>query len=252
MPRPGARTESGLVMTGGLPERGCCHSLRAMQPRGANPARPPSDLALCIQSLVHEGRPAISVQPSGVDDADALPLLQQLDGFTRDELALDLPAFSPNAALWAARLFHQLCRFVACRDIPEEQIRAACRVPFPGPRSPETDWSADLTLQHLPGLFQLARHLSNADPLVEHMKEIAADWPLSSVGLRGLGNLKLDSFAGHPGLRRLYADRIIATGDTSRTGDPRLDDLLRADLGVHRELAPALAATLFETAHDTR
>src|SRR6185503_2575435 len=57
---------------------------------------------------------------------------------------------------------------------------------LPRPRGAEADWSADLTLRHLPKLFQLARHLSNADPLLQQMKQIAAAWPLSSVGVAGL------------------------------------------------------------------
>jgi hypothetical protein len=63
----------------------------------------------------------------------------------------------------------------------------------------------------------------------------------------GVGNLELGSFIGHPALRRIYADRIIAAGDTSRLGDPRVDEVLRADLGMHRELAPAVASGLFKT-----
>jgi hypothetical protein len=107
------------------------------------------------------------------------------------------------------------------------------------------DWSVDLVLRHLPRLFQMARHLSNADPLVQQMKQIAAAWPLSSAGITGLENLQLDFFIAQPALRRLYADRVLASGDVSRLGDARLDDLLRADLGMHRELAPVVSATLF-------
>jgi hypothetical protein len=222
-----------------------------MQPKGDTPAVPVSDLAVCIQSVMNEGRAAVSMHSSGADDTDSLPVLEQLDEFARDELALELPAFSPATALWAARLFHQLCRFIVCRDIPQEQINVACSIACPEPRGPETDWSADLTLRHLPNLFQLARHLSNADPLLEQMKKIATEWPLSSVGIGGLEKLNLDSFVHHPALRRLYADRMIAAGDRSRLGDARVDDLLRADVGIHRDLAPSVAAALFETSHDT-
>lgn len=221
-----------------------------MQQREENQAQCYSDVALLVQSLTNNGRAAVSRRPSNMDDADAIPLLQQLDGLARDELALDLPVFSPDVALWAARLFCHLCRFVVCRDISEEQIKSACNAACPEPRGPETDWSADLILRHLPNLFRFARHLSNADPLVGEMKKIAANWPLSSVGIDGLENINLDPFIDHPGLRRLYADRVISSGDMSRFGDARVGDLLRADLGVHRELAPAIAVKLFETTHD--
>ena len=180
------------------------------------------------------------------------PLLPQIDAAAREELALDLPDFSPATANWAARLFYQLCQFVVCRDVGENIIAQVCQIPCPEPRSPATDWSADLLLRHLPRLFQLARHLSQGDPLLEYMRQVAAAWPLSSVGIAGLATFPIDSFIDHPALRRLYVDRIIASGDAARLGDERVDEPLRADLGLHRELAPAAcAAKLFGNGHDT-
>jgi hypothetical protein len=223
-----------------------------MQQREEHPEPSCSDVALLIRSLVNDGRAAVAPRPSDIDDADAMPLLRKLDGLAREELALELPVFSPDAALWAARLFCHLCRAVVCRDISERQIKAICNVPCPKRRGPETDWSVDLTLRHLPTLFRFARHLSNADPLVAEMNAIATNWPLSSVGIAGLEKFDIGPFIDHPGLRRLYADRIISAGDMSRLGDSRPGDVLRADLGIHRELAPGIAAKLFETTHDTR
>src|SRR6266568_644558 len=129
-----------------------------MQLRGENSRGSASNLALCVQSLVDEGRVAVSAHPSPIDDSDTVPLLEKLDECARNELALELPAFSASAALWGARLFHQLCRFVVCREIGEEQIKAACADQCPIARGPEIDWSVDLTLRHLPRLFELARH----------------------------------------------------------------------------------------------
>jgi hypothetical protein len=204
-----------------------------------------SELALFLKALVEEGR-AVVQSPARLGDApDAVDVLRQLDLIARAELALETPKFSEESATWAARLFYQLCQFTVCRDISAEQITAACSAPGPESRRPETDWSVDLTLRHLPKLFQLARHLSQADPLVQNMKQIAAAWPLSSVGIPGLENLPLESFVEHPALRRLYADRIAAAEDASRLNDPRVESLLRADLGIHHELAPALAAKLY-------
>ena len=235
-----------------MPDRRDFLNVFAMQIKGEDLGASASDLALCIQSLVNEGRPAISTNPSNIDDIDTLPLLAAMDASIREELSLDVPAFSPAAALWGARLFHQLCLFVVCRDIPEDQIKQTCEVACPEQRGPQTDWSVDLTLHHLPNLFQLARHLSNGDPLIAQMKQIAVTWPFSSVGIAGLENLRLDSFVNHPALRRVYGDRILAAGDASRLGEAVVNDLLRADLGFHRELSSTIAAKLFETIHDTR
>jgi hypothetical protein len=207
-----------------------------------------SGLALFLHSLANTGRAVVSPGPSNTDDSDAVPLLEQIDAAARAEYALELPAFSEAAALWAARLFHQLCRFVACREIGEAEIKATCAIQCPESRSPETDWSVDLTMRHLRQLFQMAKHLSNADPLLEQMNLVAVAWPLSSVGIPALEGLRLDTFLAHPALRRIYADRIIAVGDTSRLGDEQLNDFLHGDLGVHRNLAPDIAGKLFATA----
>ena len=204
------------------------------------------NLAGFLKLLAEEGRAVVAPVPfPDGGDVEALAVLRAVDELARNELALDAPPFSEGAALWAARLFHQLCLFTVCRDISAESIATACSTPCPVSRGPDVDWSVDLTLRHLPRLFQMARHLSNADPLVQQMKQIAAAWPLSSAGITGLENLPLDSFIAQPALRRLYADRVIASGDVSRLGDGRFDDLLRADLGMHRELAPVVSATLF-------
>jgi hypothetical protein len=127
-------------------------------------------------------------------------------------------------------------------------IEAACAIHCPAPRNPSTDWSVDLMFRHLPGIFQLARHLSNGDPLVQHLKRLGQAWPLSSVGMPDLTGLQLESFILHPGLARLYADRIADLNDTARLGDPRVDGLLRSDLGIHHQLAPQLADKLFTEA----
>jgi hypothetical protein len=209
-----------------------------------------SDLGDFLKSLAEEGRAVVSGRPLENHYENALAALVQVDEFARAELGLDTPPLSSEAALWAARLFYHLCQFTVCRDIGEEQIKAQCGIPCPVERGPAADWSADLTLRHLPKVFQFVRHLSSADPLVQELKLIAAVWPLSSVGIPGLENLRPDSFIGHPTLRRLYADRIIATGDVSRLGNVSVDDLLRADLGVHRDLAPTLAEKLFSN-HDS-
>jgi len=222
-----------------------------VQPNGGNSPDSPSALAACLQALVSDGRAAVSANPPGTNDDDALPILEQFDKDARAELGLELPVYSVNAALWGARMFHHLCRFLICRDIPAEIVTATAGVTCSEPRNPSTDWSVDLTLRHLPALHRLASHLSSGDPLVTLIHDLGATYPLSSVGIPELKPKSIDSFVGSHGLLRLYADRIIAANDLSRLGDPRLDDLIRADLGAFRDLAPAIASRLFQTANDT-
>jgi MoxR-vWA-beta-propeller ternary system domain bpX4 len=211
----------------------------------------PSSLVLFLRSLMAEGRPVVTPEPTVRLDSESVELIAEIYFRAQQELGLETPAFCKATAGWAAILLYKVCQFIACRDIGEDEISAAFAVPCPEPRGPETDWSADLFFRHLPAVCGFARRLSHSDPLNRHLKELAAHWPLSSVGIPELAELDLNSFLEHPALRRLYADRILLKEDRSRLGNPRLDDVLRADLGQHSELAPSFASQLFPAVADS-
>lgn len=213
-------------------------------------AGPTSDLARFLDSLSECGRPIVGASPVEPSDSRTIQVLEQMAFRAGLELRAPPPPLDPAAALWAARLLYQLCQFVALRDVEISRITAACTRPCPSPRSPETDWSADVSLRHLPRLLRIAQRVSLADPLIDQIHSLAALWPLSSVGIarpfddEHPPHFAIDSFIEHPALRGLYADRIAATQDWSRLGHPRVDDQLRADLGLHSGLSPNLAARL--------
>jgi hypothetical protein len=201
-----------------------------------------------LETLLADGQAVVAPgTPAQVDDA-ALGVLARWEQQARVELAGDAPEFVPAAAGWAAVMVYNACQFVVCRDISAEEVARAFASRLSVARSPSTDWSVDLLFRQLPDVFGLARHLSRNDPLVHELRVLAAAWPLSSVGVGDLGDLKLDSFIGHAALRQLYADRIVAASDLSRLGDARVDTVLREALGAHQELCPELARRLFPQA----
>ena len=110
--------------------------------------------------------------------------------------------------------------------------------------SPETHYSVDLVFHYLPDLMRFARSAAAADPLVEHLRRWARKWPLSSVGIEGVDDVSIDGFADSPGLMRLYADRVIAAGDTSRLSDPRVRQAVGGALGMYEDLGGRMAAAL--------
>jgi hypothetical protein len=215
-----------------------------------------SDFCQFLEALSAHGSPAVGLLPPTPEDPHALQQLREIADRAAQDLGLPPPALCLPAAEWAARLFYQLCQFVTVHDLDAARIRAIVDVPCPAPRDAATDWAADLSLRHLPRLLEIARHVRFADPLVTHLIRIAREWPLSSVGVPNLAPdpasptpgsspaFPIDSFIQHPSLRRLYADRILATSDGSRLGDARIDDLIRADLGLHPGLAPRIASLL--------
>jgi hypothetical protein len=94
---------------------------------------------------------------------------------------------------------------------PNEPVDAA-GLAMPGdPRTPAQHLSADLILRYLPVLHRRVRALRPDDVLADKLAELLRHWPLSGVlGDVEDGPLVPPDFAGHAGLRLLYAERLVA------------------------------------------
>src|SRR3954463_1000995 len=132
-------------------------TLRRMEPAADFPL-PACALTLFLKGLLEHGQALVSAMPLAENAAEAEAALREINQCAREELALDAPPFVSDAAIWGARLTYHLAQFTVCRDIGQEQIDATCNIPCPAPKSAGTIWSVDLTLRHLPRIFQLARH----------------------------------------------------------------------------------------------
>jgi hypothetical protein len=199
-------------------------------------------MRLFLEQLFRDGRVTVPATATPWEfDADAERWVLEFDRSAR----LSLPGVAPEldfaAAAWAAERLAETVRLAITRDAGLEEIARAFATPCPAARSPSVDYSVDLFFRYLPDVFAWVRRLAANDPLVAALEKLAAEWPLSSVGIVGIAAASIDAFIGHAGLRRLYADRIIARNDSARLVDQRAADALKAALGDHAELAPACA-----------
>jgi hypothetical protein len=155
------------------------------------------------------------------------------------------PAFCSKAALWAARHLYRACQCVVCRDIGEMRVAALLDDRWVDLVTPDVHYSVDLTFRFLPDLLRIAETAASDDPLVQFIRGWCREWPLSSVGVKGLGQVDPGVILDSRSLMQLYVDRIIAREDRDRlTGDPVLTAVQRA-LGMYPELAPKLREVLF-------
>lgn len=175
-------------------------------------------------------------------DAETVAVLRERDAVARAEAPGVVPAFSEEAAAWSAEQLYLVGRFLACRDLPEAELEAVLSAPEPFGHTPSTEWTVDLLLSRLPELVRLARQLASGDPLCRHLLRLAARWPLSSIGLSGVGSIAPERLPTDPSLRRLYVDRVLATGDVTRLGPEWVAQGVRAALGLHPGLHPVLAS----------
>jgi hypothetical protein len=201
-----------------------------------------------VQSLAETGRVRVGADPGPPARLDEA--VRELDRLARPHLAFDPPPVAPAVAGWALLALYRACQSLVYREIEADAVREALSRPCPQPPPPlppaTACYSADLAFRFLPDLIGLARGVAEQDPLVEGLNVLAAAWPLSSVGVRGLGGLDVSPFIGHPSLRRLYADRIIDRADASRLDDPLAREAVREALGVFLHLAPRAIAAAIE------
>ncbi|MBI1840736.1 MAG: hypothetical protein HYR88_07795 [Verrucomicrobia bacterium] len=205
---------------------------------------PAGGLTEFLRRLFDEGKGQVRSGPPPVIDASSRALLAEAEAIAREELIGQPPRYRPLVAEWAASLLYSACQFVVCREAPADEIVRLLKSPCPESHSPETDWSADLVLRHLPDVFRQARHLSPSDPLVRELAVLGADWPLSSVGMPLEIAPDVASFASHRCLWQLYVDRVIRREDLSRLDHPAVAESVRAALGAHPELAPKVSMRL--------
>ncbi len=178
--------------------------------------------------------------------------LQELDNQRRLEMAYVPPEVNFPVAVWASSMLYHACRFLAYRDIGAATIMQTLATACPKPPSARTCYSVDLALCYLPNVAAMARGIAADDPLTAGLMVLAAQWPLSSVGIKGLPDepkLDIAAFINHPSLRELYLDRIFQSKDLTRLGHPAVQDAAPEALGMFPELAPEVSTFLKPKEH---
>jgi hypothetical protein len=154
------------------------------------------------------------------------------------------PDCDPNISAWGARQLYRASQLAVYRHLDSESVMQLLAEPCPPGPPAVRHWSVDLTFVFLPDLMLLARSASESDPLLVHLRQWAADWPLSSIGVKGICPRNVAEIAAHPGLLQLYVDRMLAKKDWSRLESEPVKEAVRQSLGVHVSQWPELTETL--------
>lgn len=176
------------------------------------------------------------IASAGKDDLDRREANRILSAW-HSEAVVELPgaplAYHPRGAMWGAMMCYRAACFICFREISEAAIRRLLpEEPLPDAASPEAIFSADLTLRHWPEFFRMARARSEDDPLVTAMRRLAAQVPLSSLGM----HIPVDptqALFRHAGLRQLFAERALERADHACLAVPEVAEFIRAKLGAY-------------------
>lgn len=205
-----------------------------------------------VRQLVEEGRIRLqSADPASADDVRRASMwMIEAELETRTHLAFTPPGIDEDAVKWGVDLFYAAAQLAMYRHLGEDELQRRLRKDCPAP-FPATAYSVDLTFRFLPDLTRIVRGMNPNDPLLSVLQSWAHHWPLSSVGMKDLGGLNVESILSDRSLTLLYVDRIIEHEDTARLGDSRVAELVRGAIGAYPELHPKLHRIVTESIQPT-
>jgi len=191
-----------------------------------------------IQDIIQRGKVIVAGQVIPITQEDAQQTIQHLhDSYNHQlpELTGRVPAFEPEAAVWAAIYLYRAVQLTVLRELGEDAINGLL-TPFTGAVSPETILSVDVSFRYLPNVLGLAKGLAPEDALVKQIQAAAIQWPFSSVGMKVEGKMNIDVIMQDPCLRRAYVDRIIEARDRSHCNNELVNESIKEALGDHGQV----------------
>src|SRR5262245_212400 len=204
-----------------------------------------------LSALFEHGRVKIAHPQEHVPSDEIAAAEQQLEeraALVASEFPGQPPAANLPVATWAALQMYRACQLAIYRELDagaiDELLAPACPPAEPASRH----WSADLAFVFLPDLIRQAQAAAANDPLVTRLREWAAYWPLSSVGVAQVEPRNVVEIAAHPGLLRHYVDRILGKKDWSRLADPAVRAAAAESIGAFASFWPEAAKHLPTTA----
>ncbi|MGK0202359.1 MAG: hypothetical protein ACI9S9_001426 [Planctomycetota bacterium] len=165
--------------------------------------------------------------------------LRKLDEAVRLDRPEELPELDVHAAVWATQQMHELWIALTAASDARTVPTPACPSDM---QRPSTHFSVDLVLRHLPYLAGRADSLTANDARRQAIRELAATWPLSSVGIDGVTATSVTTLLLHDGLRRTYAERILRRRDDSRQQEPNVRRAVEEVMVEHRAFATEVLA----------
>lgn len=196
-----------------------------------------------LNSLFTTGKLQISAEDSHFNQDHVERDLRRYELLWRMQQPLMPPAFQVGLAVRAAGIVQVACQAIVHREISVEQTQQRISQWRLTPGKDASDhYSTDLVLRFLPQLAERAARISDEDPLLDVLREVARPWPLSSIGMKTCEPKELPDAFQDPSLWKMYIDRVIARNDHSRLTIPSVRDAVNAAIGPFPQLAPEFSA----------
>ena len=184
-----------------------------------------------LQSLLEKGQVTVASELIPFENEDLEYAITILKNYYEE----DRPEFLHSAALWAGTYLYYAMQMAMLRNFDDNVINNLLQ-DYPGEISSESIYSVDLSLRHLPRLFDFVKGLAPDDILVQHLEKAAYDWPFSSIGIDFKAEINYEIILKHPSLSCAYIDRIIKYKDIKRVENKKIILLIEEALGNYADI----------------
>lgn len=199
-------------------------------------------LAEFAKRLLHDGHAAIPplsaiLEPAAEDGRQATAVLCEAERVLRVAAPRTPPPLCAAAALWALQVFAwggytALDRNQERTTLPDELSQSR-----PDATLLENHWSVDVVFRFLPELCRRAQRIAPEDALHATLQTLAADWPMSTVGMPVEWSAEsLRRVMSDRSLCRILVDRVAARADRRLAADETVQKMLRNDAGAYAEM----------------
>ncbi len=201
-------------------------------------------VANLIQQLFDDGRLVLETdqRPGEVEIQRAVDAVVEFEKEYRESLAPDPPEVDRDAVAWSVELFYLIAQQIAYQHLDQEKFEFH----FGPPRvvNSQSSYSVDLVFRFLPDILRLSRASDANALLTESLLKLAADWPLSSVGIALSAEPEIQPILNCRSLRIFYVDRIIEKGDIARLSHSEIRSDVQAAIGANPQLSPKISEFL--------
>jgi MoxR-vWA-beta-propeller ternary system domain bpX4 len=146
------------------------------------------------------------------------------------------PAFQPDAALWAAKIFYFAAQFFLNRKDSDKQM-AKYFPAYSGTITVAEMLSADLVLRFLPALYTELKRIDFEDSILVVLVKHLNQFPYSAINMDAAIEVSnIENLFANPCFRQLYLNRITERKALQWTETPLVQEGLKENFGAYKNI----------------
>jgi len=164
-----------------------------------------------VHSMSHDGRVLVALELLSETEEIGESILNELDASYRKNFHREAPLLCLETSRWAAKVLYSICSLVVQRQHDVNVLHDLLQQ-RPEVSSASQHYSADLWFHVFPELLKIIRLKSHDDPLIECIRGLCIQYPLSSLGsgFEDMEQADLKMILNNKSLLFFFVDRMLS------------------------------------------